>query len=148
VATSNIERIEREAKISALIERMKIGEAESIIVKFVQMNIKNLFYTTNIVREALDRANEGLEINGNGFESYMYHSEILDEFERELKEIWDPSYDKRLHEFLAIWNPDREVTDDIFDKALEKSMEKVVELSKPKKAAEVREFKPKKVVND
>jgi hypothetical protein len=140
--------IEREAKISALVERMKEGRTEATIVKFVQMNIRNLFYTTNIVREALDRANEGLEINGDGFESYMYHSEILDEFERELKEIWDPSYDKRLDKLLATWNPDIEKTDDIFDKALEKSMEKVVELSKPKKVAEVIEFKPKKAVND
>jgi hypothetical protein len=140
--------IEREAKISALVERMKEGRTEATIVKFVQMNIRNLFYTTNIVREALDRANEGLEINGDGFESYMYHSEILDEFERELKEIWDPAYDKRLDKLLATWNPDIEKTDDIFDKALEKSMEKVVELSKPKKVAEVIEFKPKKAVND
>jgi hypothetical protein len=139
--------IEREAKISALVERMKEGRTEATIVKFVQMNIINIIYTTNIVREALDRANEGLEIDGKGFESYMYNSAILDEFESELKDIWDPSFKNSIDDILSTWNPDIK-PDDIFDRALEKSMEKVVELSKPKKVAEVIEFKPKKAVND
>ena len=132
-----------QSEVDKVAKMLENGNEELMIMAFVKNTISHTINGIRILKEALDKANAGIDINADGFESYVYHNEILDEYEKELTNIWDPD---NLVGWLKTWDIGNK-EDDIFDKALEKSMEKVAELSKPKKKAMVIEFKSKKVVN-
>jgi len=141
----------REEKLNAVVKLMEDGKAEAVIMQFVQMNIRAAINGIKFFKEALDKANAGVELNGDGFEAYVYHNEILEQYDKELREIWDPDDHTDLREMLSSWNSDITGTGDIFDRALEKSMDRIVELNTPTKKAPVLDFvkfKSKKVVNN
>ena len=141
----------REEKLDAVVKLMEDGKAEAVIMQFVQTNIRTAINSIKFFKEALDKANEGVELNGDGFEAYVYHNEILEQYDKELREIWDPDNHTDLRELITGWSSGLTGTDDIFDRALEKSMDRIVELNTPVKKAPILDFvkfKSKKVVND